>query len=259
MPETAASPAVAFDEEPPPTPPVAVDVHHAGGLDRSSARAAWPAVLSEIKKTKPGRAQLFGAADIEVDSDGETLVVEFPGDQAFSVQLAEEPEMRELLKRALASALGFAPPVRFQLGKGAVRPAEAVRAAAASESPVGVQTPERAAQPKQAPASDTSYDDEPVPEYYETGAGMSEPIEATVPVPLAPPTGTDPTAPESDLTRLLTGMGAQIVAQHAAPPDALTPATDDDDDAAAELASADAAPYGDPGLFDSDAREDEAQ
>jgi hypothetical protein len=239
-------------------------VHHAGGLDRSSARAAWPAVLSEIKKAKPGRAQLFGAADIEVDGDGETLVVEFPGDQAFSIQLAEEPEMRELLKRSLASALGFAPPVRFQLGKGAVRPAETTRTAASSQSPASAPLGESVAQPRQAPSSDTSYDDEPMPEYYETGAGISEFETTPVPAPAAPAPPARPAAsasagPQSDLTRLLTGMGAQIVSQLAASPDALTPAPDDDDDAAAELASADAAPYGDPELFESDPREDEAQ
>jgi len=220
-------------------------------------------VLSEIKKAKPGRAQLFGAADIEVDSDGETLVVEFPGDQAFSIQLAEEPEMRELLKRSLASALGFAPPVRFQLGKGAVRPAETTRTAASSESPASAPTRERTIAPPQPTVSDTSYDNEPMPEYYETGAGVSgfepaPPYEPAAAAPAARATSTSG-APESDLTRLLTGMGAQIVSQLAAPPDALTPAPEDDDDAAAELASADAAPYGDPELFESDPREDEAQ
>ena len=241
-------------EELPAPEPVAVDVHHAGGLDRSSARRAWPAVLAEIKRTKPGRAQLFGVAEVEVDSDGETLVVEFPADQAFSVQLAEEPDMRELLQRALSSALGFAPPVRFQLGKGAVHPAEpAPAASAAPDAPA----------PRPVPASDTSYDDEPVPEYYETGAGLGEPAlaeRAGHAASAAGPTASAfvPDQPQSDLARLLTeGLGAQIVSQHAARPDLLSPAPGDDDDAAAEFASAPPTLYDDPGLFGSDPREDD--
>jgi hypothetical protein len=231
-----------------------VDVHHAGGLDRSSARAAWPAVLVDIKKAKPGRAGIFAAAEVEIDRDGETLVVEFPGDQPFSIQLAEEPEMRELLKRALSSALGFAPPVRFQLGKGAVRPA-----ASAPEVPA----PAPAQRP--APASDTSYDDEPVPEYYETGAGAvgeyeSRPAAAASVASPIPAVAPAVAGQQSDLARLLTeGMGAQIVAQHAAQPDAVTPAAADDDEAAAELAAAGSSSYDEAGLFDSDPREDEAE
>ena len=105
-----------------------------------------------------------------------------------------------------------------------------------------------------------------MPEYYETGSGITaehaaHPAEAAavVSAPVAAPPAPSPPGQQSDLARLLTeDMGAQIVSQHAAPPDAVTPAPTDDDDAAAELASADSA-NGDAGLFDSDPREDEAQ
>ena len=81
-------------------------------------------VVGEIKKLKAARGYLFANTEVDVDSDGNTLVVEFPADQSFALEIAEEPDMRELMQRALSSVLGFAPPIRFQLGKGAVRPAK---------------------------------------------------------------------------------------------------------------------------------------
>ena len=251
------------ETEPSALAPVVVDMHHAGGLDRSTARAAWPSVLAEIRKLKPGRAQLFGVAEVDVDADGETFVVEFPADQSFSIQLAEEPDARELLQRALASALGFAPPVRFQLGRGAARPASAA-AAPAPAVPTASEAPAPAAAPTARPhiasavvPGEADFADEPVPEYYETGAGFIEPVRERG-TPQAPPA---PDIAPSDLTRFLTeGLGARIVAEHAAPPEAIAPVAGDDDDAAAELAEPDSAIptlYDDPGLFESDPREDE--
>jgi hypothetical protein len=99
------------------------------------------------------------------------------------------------------------------------------------------------------------YDDGPIPEYYETGAGFSEPVRehgsATPPQPSA--VDVEP----SDLTRLLTeSLGAQIVAEHAGPADIVAPGEGDDDEAAAELASAGPNLMDEPGLFDEDPRED---
>ena len=254
-------------ETPAPAPatrpaPVVVEMHHAGGLDRSTARGVWPAVLAEIRKLKPGRAQLFGIAEVDVDADGQTLVVEFPADQSFSIQLAEEPDARELLQRALGAALGFAPPVRFQLGRGAPRPAQAPATASLAPEETRPSTPTAAAATPRVSSplvpGEADFADEPVPEYYETGAGFTEPVRerGATQAPLAPD------VVPSDLTRFLTeGLGARIVAEHAAPPEAIAPAAGDDDDAAAELAeSGSAIPtlYDDPGLFESDPREDEA-
>ncbi len=70
---------------------------------------------------------MFGRVEVDVDADRHTLVIEFPSDQEFSMQMAEEPEMRELLQRALGAVIGVAPPVRFQLGS-AFRPPAAVEA-----------------------------------------------------------------------------------------------------------------------------------
>jgi len=283
-------PAAAPADEPAAPAPVVVDVHHAGGLDRTTARAAWPGVLADIRKAKPGRAQLFGSAEVDVDADGDTLVIEFPADQSFSIQLAEEPDARELLQRSLAAALGFAPPVRFRLGRGEVRPAPTPPDATpspepapappdATPSPERTQSPVPASAPARAPElespspareaasahahvasavvpGEADFGDEPVPGYYETGAGFTEPVRERG--------GTQAPVPDvaaSDLARFLTeGLGARIVAEHAAAPDAIAPAAGEDDDAAAELAESDsAAPtlYDDPGLLESDPREDE--
>ena len=114
-PPAAAAPA----PEPPAAAPAAVPgpAIPSSGLDRASARRAWPAVLAEIRRIKPTRAEMYGRIEADVDADGQTLVLEFPADQEFAMQMAEEPDMRELLQRALGAAIGFAPPVRFRLGK----------------------------------------------------------------------------------------------------------------------------------------------
>jgi DNA polymerase-3 subunit gamma/tau len=246
------SDAIASDVEPAATDPVVVELHHAGGLSRGSARGAWPAVVAEIRKIKPGRAQLFGSADVDVDIDGETLVVEFPADQSFAVQLAEEPEARALLQRALASALGYAPPVRYQLGKGAVRTAEPPVAAL---EPTPSTPPE--ASPPAAPPPREADDDGPIPEYYETGAGFSEPSVGHAHGGHAPKTPDPVAGGTDDIARLLTEhLGAQIVAEHAAQP----VSANADEDAAEELAELDSAAgavHNGQAVFDTDSGEDD--
>jgi DNA polymerase III subunit gamma/tau len=244
--------------EPPPLAPLVVEMHHTGGLDRAAARTAWPTVLAEIKKLKPGRAQLFSTAEVDIDLDGETLVVEFPAEQSFSIQLAEEPEARELLQRAIASALGFAVPVRYQLGRGAEHADRRAPAAGVSSAPphaTGVADEAESHPSSPLVAGEADFGDEPMPEYYETGAGFSEPVRERA--------GAEPlerldVAP-SNLTRLLTeDLGAQIVAEHAAPPGAIAAADSDDRAAATELASAMPTLIEDSRRFDEDPREDEA-
>ena len=68
-----------------------------GKLDRAAAKRAWPAVLVEIKKLRPARASQYSDIEVDVDADGETLVLEFPADQSFSRDLAEQEEAREML------------------------------------------------------------------------------------------------------------------------------------------------------------------
>jgi DNA polymerase-3 subunit gamma/tau len=93
----------------------------AESLDRARAKRVWPAVVAEVRKLKPARATSFANAEVDVDADGATMVIEFPRDEAFTLKLADEPETRQLLKRALAAVMGFVPPFRYQLGRGAVQ------------------------------------------------------------------------------------------------------------------------------------------
>ncbi len=189
----AAPPGVTHDE---PHEPVVTPVRHPGPLDRSSAKRNWKAVLIELKKAKPARANLFASVEVDIEADGSTLVVEFPEDQAFSLQMAEEPEMRDLLRTALTRVFGFAPPFRYQLGRGAVRP------------PIEMETPAPASRVDISPeSSDVSAGDAPMPEYYETAAGFTEPVEQRDP------------APQNGLDAVLSQLGAHIVSEHLHDPD----------------------------------------
>ena len=105
-------------------PPVTVDVSTASGLDRAHVKRAWPAVLAEVKAAKSSRAHIFANTEVDVDADGMTLVIEFPADQKFTMDLAQSTDTRQLLQSALAKVLGGRPAFRFQLGRGPVRPAE---------------------------------------------------------------------------------------------------------------------------------------
>jgi len=67
---------------------------------------------------------MFDGTEVDIDADGETLVVEFPSAARFPMSQASEPESIELLKGAMTTVLGPPPPFRFQLGRGAVRPPE---------------------------------------------------------------------------------------------------------------------------------------
>jgi DNA polymerase-3 subunit gamma/tau len=130
-----------------------------GPMSASGARRAWPAVVAEIRKMKPTRAEMYGRIEAGVDADGETLVLEFPADQQFAMQMAEEPDMRELLQRALGTVMGTAPPVRFKLS--GVLPRLPLTPAAEPEAST--------AAPDRNPAdTDGSWADGGETEYYET-------------------------------------------------------------------------------------------
>jgi hypothetical protein len=94
-------------------------------MDRASAKRGWQATLAELKQRKPARYQWFASVEVDVDSDGATLVLEFPSDSQMALDMASEPDNRELVRGALAAVFGFAPAFRYQLGRGAVRPAAA--------------------------------------------------------------------------------------------------------------------------------------
>ena len=227
--------AVAASAASAPDVPITRDVIPSGAIDRAAARRAWPAVLIEIKKLRPARASQFADIEVDLDADGNTLVLEFPADQSFAMELAEEPEMRDMLKVALAAVLGSAPPFRLQLGRGAVRPADA---------PPGHEHPADVVDAPHRPAED--YDDGPDPEYYESRSGTSGPPGGSPEPALAAP------APKTAVERLLTHeLGGEIVAEHALDPGE-TPEDAEDLAALNDDIETDDPDHTDPGLFDTD-------
>lgn len=216
-PESAASPPIAApsvrQEAPATEVPPAVELE-GGQLDRARVKRAWPSVIAEVKKQRAARASTFVSTDVDLDADGVTLVIEFPREEAFRMKIADEPETRELVRRALGVVLGTTPPFRFQLGRGAVKPA----GPAALEEPTATgdgtdraAAPEatREAAPEVAPVGSL----EP-----ESAEPVAEPAAESAPAAEAQPQAGDGAA--SDVERLLVEqLGAQIVGEqvHEAP------------------------------------------
>jgi DNA polymerase-3 subunit gamma/tau len=104
------------DPKPAPAPSTAEPASEgARGLDVATVKRAWPAVLAEIKKIRAPRAHIFNGTEAEVVSG--TLVVEFPADQRFAMDLARETETLGVLRRAVRTVLGQEPPVEYRLGR----------------------------------------------------------------------------------------------------------------------------------------------
>ncbi|MDZ4168753.1 MAG: DNA polymerase III subunit gamma/tau [Coriobacteriia bacterium] len=177
-------------------------VGEAGTIDRASAKRAWKATLVEVKKLRPARAHTFAMVEIDVDADERTLVLEFPKDQQFSLQLAEEPETRILLRDALAVVFGVAPPFRYQLGRGPVRPV------------LEPEAPPRVAEatPEAEPAVTTA---EPVAAAVEPA--VAAPQDAVAAESAEPASSDGSAEPASDLEHVLFNqLGAQMVSEHPA-------------------------------------------
>jgi DNA polymerase-3 subunit gamma/tau len=86
-----------------------------GPLDVVTLKRAWPAVLAEFKKLKPSRSHTFNETEAEVD--GDVLVVEFPIEQQFMMNLASDSDTLGLLRRSISAVLGVEPPVEYRLGR----------------------------------------------------------------------------------------------------------------------------------------------
>jgi hypothetical protein len=213
--------------------------------------------LAEIRKIKPTRAEMYARIEADVDEDGQTLVLEFPADQDFAMQMAEDPDMRELLQRALGAVMGAAPPVRFKLANAIPRTHE-------------VEAVEPVAAVSSASQSDGSVpSDQSVPEYFETVAAPHPWVADQAPEQSAvgslsnqPEPSVQPTdaGASSNLTRqLMQSLGAEIVEER---PAGLGDASDlaADGEAETDLRDIDSSDFGlkDPELFDNDDREDES-
>ncbi|MDO8847370.1 MAG: DNA polymerase III subunit gamma/tau [Coriobacteriia bacterium] len=105
-PETVAAPAEA------PRPHASAQ---RGPLDVATLKRAWPGILAEFKKLKPSRSHSFNGTEAEVEDD--TLIVEFPADQQFIMELVSDSETLALLRRSVSAVLGVDPPVEYRLGR----------------------------------------------------------------------------------------------------------------------------------------------
>lgn len=100
---------------PVPGAPAAPRRSSSAGLDVAAVKRAWPAILAEFKKHKKSRSHIFNGSEVEVT--GSTLVVEFPADQGFALDLARDPDTISLLRRSVAAVLGVEPPIEYRLGR----------------------------------------------------------------------------------------------------------------------------------------------
>ncbi|MEI7815309.1 MAG: hypothetical protein WCJ13_11060, partial [Coriobacteriia bacterium] len=257
---TPAAPPAAAPAKPAASPVADIPAPTMSGslLDRAAARRAWPAVIAEIRRIKPTRAELYGRIEASVDSDGHTLVLEFPADQEFAMQMAEDPDMRELLQRALGAVMGFAPPVRFQLSRarlGAPVPSEEE-----STPPI---PPLADAQDDIAPSDDgahsESYQTTSAPHPWVADAAPDDIVaqpDATAPGSAAP---ASESASAGDLARqLMESLGAEIVEERPAESAAVGGSTAGDE-SGPDLLELESSDFGlkDPELFDSDDGEDD--
>ncbi|MDO8914854.1 MAG: DNA polymerase III subunit gamma/tau [Coriobacteriia bacterium] len=118
--------------EPAPTPaapaivpapaPARAPVAGSGPLDVAALRRAWPDVLREMKSGRPMASKAF--LETEVDLDGDTVVVEFPSDRRTPMRAADDAETKALLRECIHRVTGADVAVRYQLGRGVVRPDE---------------------------------------------------------------------------------------------------------------------------------------
>jgi hypothetical protein len=86
----------------------------------ASLRRQWKDVIREVKAARPMASKAF--LDTEVDLDGDTVVVEFPSDRKTPMRAASDPDVTALLRDCIRKVTGASVAVRFQLGRGVVRP-----------------------------------------------------------------------------------------------------------------------------------------
>lgn len=186
----------------PPTGEPVVIESRGGALDRAQIKRAWPAVLAEMKKLKASRAAFFSATEADLDSDGSAVVVEFPADQQFTMEQAGEPDTRDLLARALTTVLGQRPLVRYQLGRGAVRPEGAPATDGSQHAPVSS-------------AGEAPRDAHPAPDETDNAPAASSAEGGGASVASATRSVAGGYENDEDIERLLVDdLGAQVLVEH---------------------------------------------
>lgn len=94
-------------------------------LDVAELRRHWKDIINEVKAVRPASSKLF--LETEADLDGDTVVVEFDPSRKVLVRRAEEQDVVALLRDAIREVLGWHVSIRYQLGRGAIRPQEDAR------------------------------------------------------------------------------------------------------------------------------------
>jgi DNA polymerase-3 subunit gamma/tau len=112
-PVAASAPAAAIPAPRRVAPPV-------GPLDVGELRRRWKDVINQVKLSRPAASKLF--LETEADIDGDTVVVEFDPNRKVLVRRAEEQDIVAALRDAIRDVLGWHVAIRYQLGRGAVRP-----------------------------------------------------------------------------------------------------------------------------------------
>jgi DNA polymerase-3 subunit gamma/tau len=89
-------------------------------FDVAELRRSWKDVLREVKAARPATSKMF--LNTMADVDGDAVVVEFAPDERVFKQMAEEAAVTALLRDSIAKVLGWHVSIRYQLGRGEVRP-----------------------------------------------------------------------------------------------------------------------------------------
>ena len=122
-PAATATPAVAAAATPAPESapaPARTPVQPVSAMDVGELRRRWKDVINRVKEARPAASKLF--LETEADLDGDTVVVEFDPSRKVLVRNAEEQDVVALLRDSIRDVLGWHVGVRYQLGRGAVRP-----------------------------------------------------------------------------------------------------------------------------------------
>jgi DNA polymerase-3 subunit gamma/tau len=112
----------ATTESAPVTEVTAAERVHFGTVDRAALKRSWPDVLRDLKASAPAKSKLFLNTDVE--PDGDTVVVAFNPGFEMNMKIANSADTVAMLRDSLETVLGVKMAVRYQLGRGGVRPEE---------------------------------------------------------------------------------------------------------------------------------------
>jgi DNA polymerase-3 subunit gamma/tau len=93
-----------------------------GTVDRAALKRAWGDVLRDMKATMPAKSKLF--LNTTVEPEGDTVVVEFNPGYEMNMRIANSADTLAMLRDSIEAVLGVKMAVRYQLGRGGVRPEE---------------------------------------------------------------------------------------------------------------------------------------